>query len=153
LIAGMLVGYLIAGSQKDEAAARLDQALAEVARLQAGLTKAEERNWAYYRANEALKKQLEQAGGAGSTSTTAVDGGPVLPGSFGDGVFLVGDDMAPGTYAGVVTGTVGYWARLRGTDGSIGAIITNGLPRGPFLLTVEPGDKAVELRGVMLTPR
>jgi hypothetical protein len=76
-----------------------------------------------------------------------------LPGSFGDGVFLVGDDMAPGTYAGVVTGTVGYWARLRGTDGSIGAIITNGLPRGPFLLTVEPGDKAVELRGVMLTPR
>lgn len=153
LIVGMLLGYLIAGAQADQANAELNEARLQVARLQDGLNRAQDRNWAYYRANEALKKELEQATEGQSTSTTEVDGTPVPAGRYGDGVFIVGEDIAPGTYDGVVTGTVGYWARLKATDGSISSIITNGLPRGPFVLTIVPADRAVELRGVVLTPR
>ena len=47
----------------------------------------------------------------------------------------------------------GYWARLKATDGIVSSIVANGLPRGPFVLTVVESDKAVELRGVELTAR
>ena len=81
---------------------------------------------------------------------------PLLPvpgpaGTYGDGIYLVGVDIVPGTYEGAVTGEVGYWARLKGTDGVVGSIITNALPRGPFVLTIIKSDKAVELRGVVIT--
>ncbi len=56
-------------------------------------------------------------------------------------------------YDGVVNGSIGYWARLKGTDGAIASIIENGIPKGPFVLTIESADKAVELRGVTLTER
>jgi hypothetical protein len=153
LIIGMLLGYLIAGAQTDQANEELDEARLQVARLQDGLDRAEDRNWAYYRANEALKRELEQATGGQPTATTAVDSDPVPAGSYGDGVYIVGEDITPGTYDGAVTGGVGYWARLKATDGYISSIITNGLPRGAFVLTIVPADRAVELRGVILTPR
>lgn len=152
LIVGMLLGYIIAGAQADQANAELNEARLQVARLQDGLTRAEGRNWAYYRANEALKRELEEATG-GQSTTTAVGGDPVPAGGYGDGVYIVGEDISPGAYDGTVTGALGYWARLRATDGYISSIITNGLPRGPFALTIEPADRAVELRGVILTPR
>ena len=107
----------------------------------------------YYQETEALKVQLQQAqsGDPLPSSTTAPGAHPAT--AFGDGVYLVGEDIHPGTYDGTVIGEVGYWARLRGTDGIVGSIITNGLPRGPFVLTIVESDTAVELRGVVITAR
>lgn len=72
--------------------------------------------------------------------------------TFTDGIYLVGEDIKPGTYRGTVTSSMGtgYWARLRDTDGGVNSIIANGLPGGPFVLTIKPTDKAVELTGVKL---
>ena len=132
----------------------VDQLLAAQEKLvlvEKALSQAEERNWMYYRKTEALTAQLADAlaDGPSSTSTTAPAPGPA--GTYGDGIYLVGVDIPPGNYDGTVTGEVGYWARLKGTDGVVGSIITNALPRGPFVLTIIKSDKAVELRGVVIT--
>ena len=66
---------------------------------------------------------------------------PALPDSYSDGVYLVGEGIPAGQYSGVVTGAVGYWARLQDVDGSTSAIIENALPRGPFVLTIQSGDR------------
>ncbi len=152
LLAGMMIGFFIARGQTSGDAALLTEARDELSQSQQALSVAEERNWAYYRANEALKKQLEEAMTGGSASTTLP--GPVQPaGAYGDGVYLVGEDIAPGTYDGVVDGDFGYWARLKSTDGSTSGIIANGIVRGPFVLEIYIGDRAVELRGVTITAR
>jgi len=68
-------------------------------------------------------------------------------------VYLVGKTIPAGTYDGTITGEVGYWARLKNTTGFVDGIIANGLPGGPFVLTIYPTDIAVELKGVRLTAR
>jgi murein DD-endopeptidase MepM/ murein hydrolase activator NlpD len=70
--------------------------------------------------------------------------------TFTDGIYLVGEDIKPGTYRGTVTSDMGYWARLRNTEGGLGSIIANGLPSGPFVLTIKSSDKAIEIKGVKL---
>jgi hypothetical protein len=152
LAVGLVIGTFVLGTGRTDDAA-LSEAAAKVAEVQKALADSEDRNWAYYRENEALKAELEQAhvGSQDATTTTSPAAGEER--TYRDGVYLVGEDIAPGTYDGVVTGDVGYWARLNATDGSTHAIIANGLPRGPFVLTVLPADKAVELRGVRLTIR
>ena len=153
LLLGTLVGFFVARSQSADDSRELLATRDELALVERALSAAEERNWMYYQETESLKLQLEQAqsGGLPSTSTTASGSAPGR--AFGDGVYLVGEDIFPGTYDGVVTGEVGYWARLKGTDGIVASIITNGLPRGPFVLTIVESDRAVELRGVILTGR
>lgn len=149
LLVGLLAGFFIGRSQYSGDSAAAAQANARVSELQFALSRSEDRNWTYYRTIEGLKGELEQAR---STLTTvpAPDG---IRDSYSDGVYLVGEDIPAGTYDGVVTGTLGYWARLKGTDGAIASIIENAIPKGPFVLTIAPADKAVELRGVTLTPR
>jgi hypothetical protein len=153
LIVGMIAGFFIGRSQYSGDAAALVDANGKIGELQASLANSEDRNWTYYRSIEGLKGELAQA-----TSTTL----PVMPGyspppaSYSDGVYLVGTnvgDIPPGTYNGVVDGSIGYWARLKGTDGSIASIIENAIPRGPFVVTIAPADNAVELRGVTLKPQ
>jgi hypothetical protein len=61
----------------------------------------------------------------------------------GDGVFLVPADVRPGTYRSA-GGDGCYWARLRSTAGDLGAIIANGNPTGPVVVTIGSGDKAFE---------
>ena len=68
-------------------------------------------------------------------------------------MYLVGEDIEPGVYDGVVVKEQGHWARLKGTDGMVSQIIANGIVRGPFVLTIVQSDVAVELRGVILTAR
>ena len=153
LMVGALAGYFIARSQLESDSERLVETQYQLSLVEKAVAHAEERNWLYYRQTESLKAQLEhaQSGGMQSTSTTTT-----IPGAaktWSDGVYLVGEDIAPGTYDGVISGEVGYWARLKSTDGVIGAIITNGLPRGPFVLTIIESDNAVELRGVVITAR
>ncbi len=60
--------------------------------------------------------------------------------SFGDGTFAVGIDIAPGTY--ITPGGVNcYWARLSGFGGTLGEIITNDLPQGQAIVSIDPTDK------------
>lgn len=62
----------------------------------------------------------------------------------GDGIFLVGTDIQPGTYRGNAAGGSCYWARLSGTSGEFEDIIANGNADGPTIVTVESGDVAFE---------
>lgn len=74
-----------------------------------------------------------------------------------DGTLLVGEDVKPGTYRATAPemapgmGTANcYWARLRSTDGGLGAIIVNNLVTtvgGKVTLTIKATDQAVEIRG------
>ena len=63
--------------------------------------------------------------------------------TFGDGVFIVGLDIAPGTYR---TGTTDgcYWARLSGFGGDFEEIIANDLGDGQRLVTVAASDRGLE---------
>jgi hypothetical protein len=154
LLAGVMIGFFIARSQTSGDEALLAETRDELGQLQKALSLVEDRNWAYYRANQALREELEAALANGQSSTSTTAPGPVRPGGvYRDGVYLVGEDIAPGTYDGVVDGELGYWARLKETDGSTSAIIANGITRGPFVLTIYIGDTAVELRGVTITAR
>jgi hypothetical protein len=87
------------------------------------------------------------------TNTETVEEKPAEPadpaGSIeGDGTFLVGDDIAPGTYrAAAPTSGNCYWARLRDLDGGIKSIIANGNTSGPVVIRVAARDYAVETTG------
>ena len=152
LLVGVMIGYFVARGQTSGDTALLAETRDEFGQLQRALARSEDRNWAYYRANEVLRAELEEAA-SGLPDTTASSVAGQAGGVFRDGVYLVGEDIAAGTYDGLVQGETGYWARLKATDGSTSAIIANGIARGPFVLTIYVGDQAVELRGVTLTAR
>jgi hypothetical protein len=60
----------------------------------------------------------------------------------GDGQYLVGEDIKPGTYktAGTDGGFACYWARLRNATGEFSAIIANDNITGPARVTVKQGE-------------
>ncbi|KAA0024782.1 hypothetical protein [Antrihabitans cavernicola] len=59
----------------------------------------------------------------------------------GDGIFLVGKDINPGTYRN--TGNKGcYWQRSSGTSGSLDEILANGNESGPAVVTIQASDVA-----------
>lgn len=64
----------------------------------------------------------------------------------GDGTFIVGEDIQPGTYE-----TEGseycYWERLSGTSGAMDDVIANGVPTGPAIITISPSDEAFLTEG------
>ena len=66
----------------------------------------------------------------------------------GDGTFLVGTDIKPGTYrsAKPASGNC-YWARLRADDGGINDIIANNNSSGPSVVTVRKSDKLFKTQG------
>ena len=66
-----------------------------------------------------------------------------LTSPFGDGVFLVGMDISPGTWKSP-GGDYCYWARLSGFSGELGHIKTNGAGGSNNILTIEPADKGFE---------
>lgn len=69
----------------------------------------------------------------------------------GDGVFMVGEDVKPGTYRTGGSAYGGdmpcYFARLKDTSGDFNAIITNGNPVGPTTVTIKSSDDAFETSG------
>jgi hypothetical protein len=154
LVAGLLIGAYVLGGGGHADDAALADATAKVGELAKALADSEDRNSMYYRQNQALQVELEDLrGGSQDGATASSTTLPDVQEQYADGVYLVGEDILSGTYDGVVTREVGYWARLSATDGSTHAIIANALPRGPFVLTILPADKAVELRGVEITIR
>ncbi|MGH3920066.1 MAG: hypothetical protein ACRDSG_13685 [Pseudonocardiaceae bacterium] len=68
--------------------------------------------------------------------------------TFGEGRFLVGTDIAPGTYQ--TTGESGsldcYWERLKDTSGATNSIIANDLGAGPATVTIDKSDAAFQTR-------
>ncbi|WP_157856538.1 MULTISPECIES: hypothetical protein [Streptomyces] len=63
----------------------------------------------------------------------------------GDGVFLVGKDIQPGTYrSDGKDNTLCYWARLSDTTGELGDIIANGNAAGQAIIKIDSGDKAFQ---------
>ncbi|MGH3694189.1 MAG: hypothetical protein ACRDRX_09460 [Pseudonocardiaceae bacterium] len=77
---------------------------------------------------------------------------PALPSTlattFGEGRFVVGTDIAPGTYQ--TTGKSGrsdcYWERLKDTNGTTASIIDNDLAPGPATVTIDQTDGAFQTR-------
>ncbi|MCW6005368.1 hypothetical protein K1W54_12360 [Micromonospora sp. CPCC 205371] len=84
-----------------------------------------------------------------ATATPTTRAGPAT--SFGDGTWIVGEDIAAGQYrAAVPQDSFGcYWARLKDTSGSFDAIIANhnAEPGTQTVVTIAPTDKAFQSRG------
>lgn len=78
-----------------------------------------------------------------SPTATALPTQPPSPGpaaSFGDGTFIVGVDIAPGTYRAPNTSAGCYWERLSGFGGEFGDIIANGFTDDPEVVTIAATD-------------
>jgi hypothetical protein len=60
-----------------------------------------------------------------------------------DGVFIVGTDLAAGTYS-APGGSSCYWVRLSGFGGTGGEIIANGLGSAPVVVTVSASDRGFQ---------
>lgn len=85
----------------------------------------------------ASDKGFESAGcGLWTPDLSAITDSPEAP--FGDGVFLVGVDVAPGVWQADACESC-YWARLRGFSGGMGDIIAN--DNGKGIVTIRPTDK------------
>lgn len=61
--------------------------------------------------------------------------------TFGDGVYLVGVDIVPGTYRND-GGSSCYWERLSGVSGTFGDIIANDNVDGPAVVAIAATDVA-----------
>jgi hypothetical protein len=66
--------------------------------------------------------------------------------SFGDGTYVVGSHINPGTYRSP-GGSSCYWERLSGFGGTYNDIIANGLPTGPAIVTISGSDAGFETVG------
>ena len=76
---------------------------------------------------------------------------PVIPATpkpvhFGNGVWLVPDEVAPGTYRAAAPKGC-YWARLHGPSGELRDVITTDLTAAPAVVTISPTDYGFETVG------
>lgn len=78
-----------------------------------------------------------------TTSTTV----PESEAAFGDGTWLVGDDIAPGVYQTQSEVSFCYWERLSGLGGSFDEIIANANVSGQGIVEIKSGDEAFSARG------
>jgi len=98
-------------------------------------------------------KDASTTGTPSHRSTTSSAGVGSVPASngVGDGTFVVGSEIAAGTYrtAGPADAAMPncYWARLSNTSGSLDAIVANGNSAGPTTVTISATDKAFETNG------
>lgn len=70
-----------------------------------------------------------------------------------DGILKVGVDIAPGEYAVSPTRSYGgYWERLSCLTGEFSCLLANDNVQGNSYLTVLPGDVALRVQGLELTP-
>ncbi|MGH3786757.1 MAG: hypothetical protein ACRDRG_09465 [Pseudonocardiaceae bacterium] len=71
-----------------------------------------------------------------------------LPTTFGEGKFVVGTDIAPGTYhtTGPADTQYCYWERFKEPSGAAESIIANHVGRGPTTVTIDAGDGAFNTR-------
>jgi hypothetical protein len=60
--------------------------------------------------------------------------------SFGDGKFIVGTDVAPGTWRNSDSAAGCYWERLSGFGGGFGDVIANDFSTSIQVVTIAPTD-------------
>ncbi|MGQ7787935.1 hypothetical protein SD455_11185 [Nesterenkonia sp. K-15-9-6] len=122
----------------DTREAELDEREGELEDLEEALAAREQR------LEEAEESQDEPDSEPDDTDE-AESGGSTIP---GDGVYMVGSDVDPGTYT-TEPGSWGcYWARLSGTSGEFHDIITNAFVEGgQALVTIAETDVAFETSG------
>ncbi|HET7035718.1 MAG TPA: hypothetical protein VFI42_08580, partial [Thermomicrobiaceae bacterium] len=77
--------------------------------------------------------------GTGSTPPPPSNSGPAT--TFGDGMYQVGTDIAPGTYHNSDSSADCYWERLSGFGGSLDEIIANDITDSRTIVTISPTDK------------
>ena len=66
----------------------------------------------------------------------------------GDGTYIVGEDINPGTYRAEASPSGNcYYERLNDLEGNIDSIITNENTSGPVVLNVAPSDYAIQVSG------
>jgi len=63
-----------------------------------------------------------------------------------DGTYIVGTDLTAGKWKST-GGDSCYWARLSAFTGTLGAIIANGIPSGPAIVTIRSTDKGFSTFG------
>lgn len=61
----------------------------------------------------------------------------------GDGTWVVGQDIKPGTYRNSDGGEC-YWARLKGLTGDFSELLANGNTAGQAVVTIKPTDKGFQ---------
>jgi hypothetical protein len=64
--------------------------------------------------------------------------------TFGDGNYIVGTDIKPGTYRAPGTPSGCYYARLSGFGATLNEIIANNLVNGPAIVTIAAKDKGFQ---------
>jgi hypothetical protein len=69
-------------------------------------------------------------------------------GAFGEGTFIVGDEIQPGRYQAMTDENgLCYWARLKDDTGDFDSIIANNGTSGRASVTIKPSDGAFESSG------
>lgn len=95
---------------------------------------------------DALAAELEARAAALDAREVAISGeeAAIEAGTFpGNGVFIVGTDIQPGTYRAEGAGRPCYWARLAAPDD----ILDNNLGEGQQIAVIEAGDALFETSG------
>ncbi|GAA3925224.1 hypothetical protein GCM10022244_38420 [Streptomyces gulbargensis] len=83
--------------------------------------------------------ESQAATGTPKKNTTPIAGIP------GDGVFLVGKDIQPGTYrSDGKDNALCYWARLSDTTGELEDTIASGNAKGQTIVKIDTSDKAFQ---------
>lgn len=89
--------------------------------------------------------QTQAASNATATPSSALGtASPAASHQFGDGIFVVGKDITPGTYRTRIASSSCYYARLSGFSGNLDEIIENNITDGPAVITIKATDKGFE---------
>jgi hypothetical protein len=88
---------------------------------------------------------LDPTGGPTDDPTPPAGPATTIP---GDGTFLVGTDIKPGTYRSPMPESGNcYWARMSDVGDDLGGIIANDNSAGPSVVTIRATDKAFTTTG------
>lgn len=162
-IAGIVVALLV-GVAIGAGGPESDEDTDELATTQADLDQAEDaRDEAYDLRDEAqverdealdrvaeLEAELEAVAEATTTTTeaptTTAPPTTAAPAGFGDGTYVVGEDIEPGRYS-APGGELCYWERLSGFGGTFDEIIANNISEGPATVEIAASDAGFTTNG------
>jgi hypothetical protein len=82
--------------------------------------------------------------GQWTADLSPITGSPSSP--FGDGAYIVGVDIAPGTWS-APGGPTCYWERRSGFSGAFDELLANDLPQGSAIVTIAPADVGFSTHG------
>ena len=82
--------------------------------------------------------------GTATTTTTTTE--PPAAAGFGDGTWIVGSDIAPGTYRTGASQDSCYGARLSGFGGTLDELIANEIDDNSIIVTIDASDAGFESR-------